>query len=94
MSLPFDAEQADFYDMFEPNSPKHFFIDMIAQKLHFQMDKKGAESAAVTIIGIDTGGLPDEPEHSQRVFIANRPFVFALVENTSRTILFLGQKTQ
>ena len=67
-------------------------IGSISQKLRFQLDRTGAEAAAVTEIGI-VGDSPGGPEPAERLFIANRPFIFALVEITSRTILFIGQKT-
>ena len=92
MELPFDSHNAEFGEMFDKTIPDVFYIGSISQKLRFQLDRTGAEAAAVTVIGL-CGDIPGGPEPSERLFIANRPFVFALVENTSRTILFIGQKT-
>ena len=92
MDLPFDAHSAEFGEMFDKTIPDEFYIGSISQKLRFQLDRTGAEAAAVTEIGI-VGDSPGGPEPAERLFIANRPFIFALVEITSRTILFIGQKT-
>lgn len=43
------------------------------------------------LIGID-GGNAGGHEGTERTVVANRPFVFALVESSSRSILFLGRK--
>ncbi len=59
------------------------FIDNVIQKTRFRMDEDGAEAAAVTVI---TGRnlASGEP------FIANHPFVYAIREISTNTILFLG----
>ena len=59
------------------------FIDSVIQKTRFRMDEDGAEAAAVTVI---TGRnlASGEP------FIADRPFVYAIREISTNTILFLG----
>jgi len=59
------------------------FIDSVIQKTRFLMDEDGAEAAAVTVI---TGRnlASGEP------FIADRPFVYAIREISTNTILFLG----
>ncbi len=59
------------------------FIDSVIQKTRFRMDEDGAEAAAVTVI---TGRnlASGEP------FIADHPFVYAIREISTNTILFLG----
>ena len=90
----FQMKTADFFNMFSlaPPPGERFFIDIIRQVSRFQLDEHGAEAASVTIIGMDVSSLGEEITPTPRTVVADHPFLFALVENTSRTILFLGQK--
>ena len=75
----FDEKSADFSSL----SNVAVFIDNAIQKTRFRMDEDGAEAAAVTaIIGMVTS-VGD-------YFIADRPFVYAIREISTNTILFLG----
>ena len=75
----FDEKSADFSSL----SNVAVFIDKVIQKTRFRMDEDGAEAAAVTaIIGMVTS-VGD-------YFIADRPFVYAIREISTNTILFLG----
>lgn len=84
-------QNANFSDMFADNVP--FYIGKVAQKSVMTVDRKGTEAAAVTVIGMDGAAGVGEYVPVPRTLVADRPFLFALVEYTSRTILFLGQKT-
>jgi serpin B len=55
------------------------------------VDEKGVEAAAATAIVTDTSGT-GEPFPSG-VFRADRPFMFAIYDRTTRTVMFLGQVT-
>ncbi len=70
---------ADFSRMFESGSP---WIDEVKQKSFIRVDEEGTEAAAVTSVAMATS-LP-------RQLRADRPFLFALRERYSGTILFLG----
>jgi len=48
------------------------------------VNEEGAEAAAVTAVGATVTSLPPS-------FIVDRPFVFAIRERLSGTILFLGK---
>jgi serpin B len=75
----FDEKSADFSSL----SNVAVFIDNIIQKTKFRMDEDGAEAAAVTaIVGMVTS--------AGESFVANRPFVYAIREISTNTILFLG----
>ncbi len=52
-----------------------------------EVDEKGTEAAAVTTIGINLTSMPSEPQ----VFKIDKPFVFAIRERTTNTLLFIGQ---
>jgi len=59
------------------------WIDEVRHKTFVEVNEEGTEAAAVTIISF-VRGLP--PEMS-----VNRPFIFAIREHQSGTILFVGR---
>ncbi|MBP5481261.1 MAG: hypothetical protein J6Y22_05880, partial [Paludibacteraceae bacterium] len=63
-------------------------ISQIAQDYFLKVDEKGTEAAVVTSIVGELTGLPPEP---QFVMNCNRPFVFAIRENSTGLILFMGE---
>lgn len=68
-------------------SPEAMFA---IQKTAIQLDEKGAELAAVTVIGGDTMAPPpiDEPEVKHLIF--DRPFLFFVENTVTGTILMAG----
>ena len=50
-------------------------------------DEKGTEAAAVTVVGVDTTGGPADTCTAH----ADRPFLFALRDVETGTILFMGR---
>lgn len=81
-------DHPDFDRMFD--SPCDFEVSEIIQKAVLKLDEKGTEGAAVTEIGIKftSAGPGDESECVE--FYADRPFAYAITEDTSGTILFTG----
>ena len=62
------------------------FISQVRQKTYIEVDEKGTEAAAITMIGMPNGEGPTYPS-----FYANRPFLFVIQENTTGTALFMGK---
>ena len=82
MQLPFNTN-ADFSGI-APVDP--LFISFVLHKSFIEVDEAGTEAAAVTVIGIETTSVPNLP-----VFIADKPFVFAIRDNQTKSILFIGK---
>lgn len=59
------------------------YIYEVVQKTYVKVDEKGTEAAAATSVGIGPTSLPPS-------LTFDRPFVFAIRERFSGTILFLG----
>jgi serine protease inhibitor len=59
------------------------WIDEVRHKTFFEVNEEGTEASAVTIISF-VKGLPP-------VMSVNRPFIFAIREHQSGTILFIGK---
>ncbi len=77
---PMLAEFPDFC-----NTPT--YISAMLQDAKIEVNEEGTKAAAVTTI-IATTGVQKE-RHAQ--FYANRPFLYAIVENNTNTIFFIGQ---
>lgn len=77
------SDDADFSNMLES---KGFRLDETIQKTAIILNEKGSEASSATV---DLGlSIDDEP--SQFDFIADRPFVYAIIEEGSGAILFMG----
>ena len=79
----FDAD-AEFEKMFD--SGNMFFTDTI-HKTFISVDEYGTEAAAVTSIAMAGSALPPEPIEVK----FNKPFYFAIRDNISGEILFVGR---
>ena len=64
-------------------------IDNVIQKNYISIDEAGVEAAGATAV-LRSGFMPPTPDKSKHM-ILNRPFIFAIRENASGTILFIGQ---
>lgn len=65
------------------------FVSFVKQNTFVEVDEEGTEAAAVTTIGIELTSMPPQP----REFVIDKPFVFAIRERTTNTLLFIGQVT-
>lgn len=68
-------------------SDASIFVSFVKQNTFVEVDEKGTEAAAVTTIGIELTSMPPQP----REFVIDKPFVFAIRERTTNTLLFIGQ---
>jgi serpin B len=65
-------------------------ISTVKQKACIEVNEEGSEAAAVTAISIElTSVAPSEPQ--KVTFRADRPFLFAIKENSTGTVLFMGK---
>jgi serpin B len=66
-------------------------ISQAKQKTFIEVNEVGTEAAAVTQIGMDLTAAGPPPEPEKVTFRADRPFLFAIRENSTDTLLFLGK---
>lgn len=83
MGIAFD-ENADFTKMYSLGG---IFISSVLHKSFVEVNEEGTEAAAVTVVAIST----DSVGGSGFSMVVNRPFLFAIRENRSGTILFMGK---
>ena len=74
----------DAADLSRMSDDPRLLVSFVKQNTFVQVDEEGTEAAAVTTIGITATSLGPQ-------FIADRPFVFAIRERTTNTLLFIGQ---
>jgi serine protease inhibitor len=87
MTGAFDPALADFSGI---TGTKDLYIGFVKHKTFVDVNENGTEAAAVTAVGMFTTSMPvDEPK--KIYFKADRPFLFAITENTTGTILFMGE---
>ena len=80
----FDTSQANFSVM--TDTPVS--VDTVKHKTFIEVNEEGTEAAAVTSIGIRITSLqPQDPPFKMNV---DRPFFFAIRDDISETILFMG----
>jgi serpin B len=89
MTDAFDAEQADFTGMVDGPPPGPLYLQDVLHKAFISVDELGTEAAAATVVIPTTGGggPPAEPLEVR----IDRPFIFAIRDTQTGTLLFLGR---
>jgi serine protease inhibitor len=89
MGMPraFDDTRAEFSGMADLGVP--IYISEIVHKTKVKVDEKGTEAAAATVVEMTPGsaavGFNMPPE-----IICDRPYLFAIIDEGSGAMLFLG----
>jgi serpin B len=86
MRQAFVPDGADFTRMSPAPTGNHLFIDFVKQKTYVDVNEEGTEAAAVTAVGVRVTSAPQTA--TMRV---DRPYLFAIRERLSGTILFIGK---
>ena len=88
MGMPraFDANQAEFSGMADLSQP--IYIGDVLHKTKVKVDEKGTEAAAATVVEMYSGTAA--PVAAPPQIICNRPYLFAIVDEKTGTMLFLG----
>jgi len=85
MGIAFDDNRADFSGI---SNASQLFISMVLHKSFVEVNEEGTEAAAVTIVGISFTSIGNTP--SYKIINVNKPFLFAIKENTANSLLFIG----
>jgi len=82
MQIAFDEFNADFSKIYD--GPWNLYISKVKHKTFVDVNEEGTEAAAVTSVEVGVTAMPP-------TVMVNRPFVFAIREKFSGTILFMGR---
>lgn len=80
--------EATFDDML--NKPEDLYISDIIHKAYIDVNEKGTEAAAATAVLTDKNAIDPGEEEIVELFLANSPFSFYIINNSSEEILFAG----
>jgi serpin B len=83
MHAPFSDVDADFSNMADVAG---LMISTVDQKTFVNIDEEGTEAAAVTSVGVVATSAP-----LVTAVRVDRPFIFAIRERLSGTVLFMGK---
>lgn len=86
MGIAFDDSAADFSGM-RPIPPR-LVISEVKHKTFVEVNEEGTEAAAVTSIEVGMTAMPETFS-----MIVDRPFFFAIADDMTGTILFMGSVT-
>ena len=91
----YDPARADFSAMVDDAALSHgnLYLDAVLQKSYLAIDEEGAEAAAVTVAMAGNTAEPVRPPIS-RSFTADSPFLFAIRDNATGILLFVGRYAQ
>jgi serine protease inhibitor len=83
MQIAFEPYEADFSGI-ASTAPANLYISYVDHKAIVEVNEKGTEAAAVTIVGMYATSIPPS-------FVVNRPFFFEIRDDRSGSILFMGR---
>jgi serpin B len=86
MGIAFDCDPPEMADFTRMHVPQEVCITTVKHKTFVDVNEEGTEAAAATAVGIGVTSVPQP-------IVVDRPFLFAIRENLSGTILFLGMIT-
>jgi serpin B len=91
MTDAFDPDLADFTGMIDGEPPGPLSIGDVLHKAFISLDEEGTEATAATVVIMVEGAAPpSDPVEPVEVRI-DRPFLFAIRDTESGTLLFLGR---
>ncbi|MDD4756391.1 MAG: serpin family protein, partial [Prolixibacteraceae bacterium] len=85
MVQAFSASDADFTKI----TDEDLYISMVLHKSFIDVNETGTEAAAVTAVTFTTTSVGPEPPKIP--FRVDKPFVFAITEEDTGAILFIGE---
>ncbi len=85
MEVAFDPGKADFGAMYPTSPSDNFYIQDVKHKTFIDVNEQGTEAAAVTSVEMGIVSLPQKFQMNM-----NRPFFFAIYDDLTGTILFMG----
>jgi len=85
MPLAFDSSEADFSKI---SAARNVWLSRVSHATRIKVDEKGTEAAAATVAQAPASAAPSMT--MPPVMICDRPYAFAIVDEKSGVVLFLG----
>ncbi|RLM73399.1 hypothetical protein C2845_PM15G15680 [Panicum miliaceum] len=91
LTAPFDKDVADLSEMVSNMPAEGLYVSAVRQTCAVEVDEEGTTAvAAMYSASSPTYSLPDKPPPPPMSFVADHPFMFAIVEYEKAEVLFLG----
>ena len=87
MPLAFNPFYAEFPNMAQG---ANLYVSMMKQKAKIEVNEQGTKASAVTVAEMGMATAPPPPPYQQVDFHATRPFVYYIIETSTRSIFFMG----
>ena len=89
MGMPraFDSNLAEFPNMAQG---QNLYVAMMKQKTKIEVNEEGTKAAAVSIAEMEKSLSPNPDQLEKEDFHATRPFVYLIMEESTRSIFFMG----
>ena len=88
MGIAFDPERARFDGIHSPPPP--IWIDQVLHRAFVEVNEEGTEAAAVTSTRMFCASARNEKPRRIFQMVVDRPFFFAIHDDQTRSILFMG----
>ncbi|PWA93110.1 serpin-ZX [Artemisia annua] len=90
LTLPFENSNTELSGIVNMRGlyDNKLYVSKILQESVIEVDERGTEAAAVTMMHMTGGGGPPPPPPQR--FVADHPFMFMIREDTSKAVLFVG----
>jgi serpin B len=89
MPTAFNSERANLTGLTDSPEASALYISAVEHKAFVEVNEEGSEAAAATAVVVAYGGFSPNP--APAMFIADRPFAFAIRHRESGQLLFLGR---
>jgi serpin B len=92
MKEAFDMKKADFSGVASRETMQrdgNLYINAVIHKAYVDVNEEGTEAAAATAVTVTLSAVRPTPP----IFRADHPFMFVILDNRSRSILFIGRVT-
>lgn len=86
MEVAFDKRQANFKPMVSTSPDENGFIEEVKHRSYIEVNEEGAEAAAATSVEMQVSSAPVNSFNMK----VDRPFFFAIQDNETGTLLFMG----
>ena len=88
MAEAFDSTRADFSGIAEVFGGNRIYISEVRHKAFVEVNEEGTVAAAVTSVGMGVTSV--QPPQENFVMKVDRPFFFAIRDNATGNVLFMG----
>ena len=88
MRIAFEPGLADFSGIFYREPGESPWISRVLHKAVIEVNEKGSEAAAATVVEMMESAMPVEEILE---FIVNKPFFFVIADDRSGSIIFMGK---